>query len=154
MTEDQEALLREAYRRSEKRLENQQALAIAFDTRSLLHAAVTVAVLAYVVSNINIGASGVYFKGSAWFLTASLICATISAIPTRLYTAGSSHSELSDLIDAGYDELVVIKGLAENNDKFIIRNDFTANLRASFYRISIILFVIGLMISLAGLNAS
>jgi hypothetical protein len=152
MTDDQAAILREAYRRSEKRLENQQALAIAFDARSLLHAAVTVAILAYVVSNIDVGVAGDFFKGAAIFLTVSVICAAASAAPTRLYTAGSAHAELSALIDAGAPELAVIKGLAENNDRYIVRNDFAANLRVSIYRISTIFLVIGLMLSLVGLG--
>ena len=151
MTDDQAALLREAYRRSEKRLENQQALAIAFDSRSLLHAAVTVALLAYVVANIDVGSAGGFFKGASLFLTVSVICAALSAIPTRLYTAGSSHSELSHLIDEGYPELSVIKGLAENNDRYILRNDFSANLRVSIFRISTIFLILGLALSLAGL---
>lgn len=152
MTGDQAAVLREAYRRSEKRLENQQALAIAFDSRSLLHAAVTVAILAYVVSNLDIEPGGEFFKGAALFLTASVVCAAISAAPTRLYTSGSAHSELSALIDEGAPELAVIKGLAVNNDRYIVRNDFTANLRASVYRISMMFLLLGLLCSLAGLS--
>lgn len=151
MTPDQAAVLREAYRRSEKRLENQQALAIAFDARSLLHAAVTVALLAYAVTNVNVGAAGFFFKGASLFLTASVILAAISAAPTRLYTAGSAHSELSALIDQGAPELGVITGLAENNDRYIARNDFAANIRVSVYRLSSLFLVLGLMLSLIGL---
>jgi hypothetical protein len=152
MTDDQAAVLREAYRRSEKRLENQQALAIAFDSRSLLHSAVTVALLAYIVSNIDDGWAGWYFKGAAIMLTVSVVLSIVSAVPTRLYTAGSEHSELSRLIADGVPELAVIKGLAENNDRYIRRNDFAANVRVSVYRVSTIFLVIGLVISLIGLN--
>lgn len=153
MTNDQEALLREAYRRSEKRLENQQALAIAFDTRALLHGAITVAVLAYIVANIKEGAGSELFKGAALFLTVSAILAALSAAPAQLYTAGSAHKELSGLIDSGAPELAVIKGLAENNDRYIARNDFSANLRGSVYRLSILFLVVGLVLSLIGLQA-
>ena len=146
MTPNQEALLREAYRRSEKRLENQQAFAVAFDGRSLLQATIVAAILAFLVTLAGAHPQGL-FVGAIVFLSVSLVLALLSVYPARFYTAGSAHSELAALIDQDADELAVIKGLAENNDRYIARNDLAAAVRVTLYRLSSIFAVLGLLVA-------
>ncbi len=153
MTPNQEALLREAYRRSEKRLENQQAIAVAFDGRSLLQATIVAAVLAFVVTQMGSDRQGL-FVGAILFLSVSLALAILSVYPTRFYAAGSAHSELAALIDQDADELAVIKGLAENNDLYIERNDLAASVRVTLYRLSTIFAVLGLPLAIIALLRS
>lgn len=143
MTPNQAALLREAYRRSERRLENQQTFAVAFDGRSLLQATIIAAILAFLVARDTDHVFGL-FTGAIVFLAISLVLALLSVYPTRFYTAGSAHGELAALIDQDADELAVIKGLAENNDRYIERNDLAASVRVTLYRLSTIFAVLGL----------
>lgn len=151
-TPNQEALVREAYRRSEKRLEAQLAISIAFDQRSYVLAVVAIASAAYVMGDgtADLGWPG-GFVGAAIFFIASALLASLSALPQETFTAGSRSGELRDLIDADTDEVRVLLGLSVNNDKYIDINDRRANFRVNVYRLAVILFGCGLLIALIAL---
>jgi hypothetical protein len=144
-SDNQIALIREAYRRSEKRLEAQLAIAIAFDQRSYVLAVVSIASAAYVMNEYTLGAGWqAGLIGASLFLTVSALLASLSALPQPMYTAGSKSEELRAVIDADQEEAAVILGLAKNNDRYIDSNDRSTNRRVAIYRLAVILFGAGL----------
>lgn len=153
-TDNQAALIREAYRRTEKRIEAQLAVAVAFDQRSYVLAAVAIASASFVLTSTRLTATAGVWTGAALFFTVSAILACISALPLALYTAGSTVAELKDLIDSDHPEISVIYGLAINNDKYIKKNDFKANIRVAIFRFAAILFCVGLAVSVVALVLS
>jgi hypothetical protein len=152
ISENQAELIREAYRRSEKRLEAQLVVATAFDQRSYVLATVSIASAALVSTVLaQTGLSGL-LAGAALFFAASALLAALSALPQPIFTAGSKAAELEQLINDDHPAVLVIYGLAINNDKYIDRNDFSAGLRVKVFGLAVTLFCIGLVLAAVALN--
>jgi hypothetical protein len=152
VTENQAELIREAYRRSEKRLEAQLSVATAFDQRSYVLATVAIAAAAFVSTVLaRTGLPGLV-TGASLFFTGCALCAAISALPQALFTAGSRSAELARFIDEDHTAILVLYGLAANNDKYIERNDRAATVRVGVYRLAVVLFCFGLVLAAAALN--
>jgi hypothetical protein len=152
VTDNQAELIREAYRRSEKRLEAQLAVAIAFDQRSYVLATVSIASAALVSTVLVQEGSAGMLAGAAIFFTVGALLAALSALPQAMFTAGSKAAELEQFIDDDHPALLVIYGLAINNDKYIARNDFKAEVRANVFRLAVVLFCVGLVLAAVALN--
>jgi len=142
ISDDQLALIREAYRRSEKRLEEQLAISIAFDQRSYVLAVVSIASAAYVMNESTL-ASGWRggLIGAALFFTVSALLASWSALPQSMYTAGSKSRELRPSIDSDQFEATVLLGLALNNDLYIEINQRSTDVRVNIYRLAVLFFL-------------
>jgi hypothetical protein len=151
--ENQRALVREAYRRSEKRLDAQLAAALAHDQRSYVLAAVSVAAAGFMGALAPAVWPGVA-AGAAMFFAAGALFAALSALPIALYTAGSRAGDLKQHVDDNTSEVRVIAGLSANNDFYIVENDRKTRVSAFAYRLAVIFFCLGLVLVISVLAAN
>lgn len=151
--ENQRALAREAYRRSEKRLDAQLAVALAHDQRSYVLAAVSIAAAGF-MGALKPAAWPQVAVGAAMFFAASALAAALSALPIALFTAGSKAGDLKQHVDDNTSEIRVVAGLSANNDFYIGENDRKTRVTVFFYRLAVIFFCLGLILVISVLAAN
>ena len=122
MNDNKKELIREAYRRGERRLESQLALALAADARALSFGGLMVAAAAI------LGAVAVDATVSAPLFTAALVLVIAAAIamysarPNGMYVPGGSLSQIRKEIDNDDDYFVALLEMAEQMEEYESEN--------------------------------
>lgn len=148
--ENKERLVELAYRRSIERLQLQAEVANFADQRSLVFATLSIASAALVFGALKETSSENSAIGAAIFFCLAAAVSATAAMPGKVYSAGSKAAEIRHAIDQDIVFASVLLGLCENNDFYIDRNEQTAKTRAHMYRFSILLFLVGVTLSLFG----
>lgn len=122
-------LYQEAYRLSEKRLEAQQASAMAADTRAMAFAGICLAAAAVLGGLAKDASSPILLLIGAFLLGVGAFLSGYSARPIDFYMPGAKFSDLQEDIDNNVDFHTVIKQMggfaddhSEANDKELASN--------------------------------
>jgi hypothetical protein len=148
-SDNQTLLVELAYKRSMDTLQTQALIANAADQRSLVFATLSTASAAIVFGALEQANTIELAIGTAVFFCLAAVFAAIAALPGKVYLAGSKSSEIRHAID---DYNAVLLGLCENHDLYIDHNEKLAATRAHIYRFAVVLFLVAVLIALAGFN--
>lgn len=151
-SDNQTLLVELAYKRSMDTLQTQALIANAADQRSLVFATLSTASAAIVFGALEQANTIELAIGTAVFFCLAAVFAAIAALPGKVYLAGSKSSEIRHAIDENTDYNAVLLGLCENNDLYIDHNEKLAATRAHIYRFAVVLFLVAVLIALAGFN--
>jgi len=129
------------------RLDAQIQFAVASDQRSLVLAAISVALAGVLVSMFDKAADLFWLTGATILFSISALFASLAAFPQEMKVKGSKYGRLKNLIDDGEEFLNVIAGLSEENDEAIAENAGKAEIRAHLYRLAVVFFAIGVCLA-------
>ncbi len=142
-----ERLYHEAYRLSEKRLEVQQATALAADSRAMAFAGICLAAAA-VLGGLASGASSpVLLLTGAFFLGFAALLSGYSARPVDFYMPGARYSDLSEDITGNVDMQTVMAQLGKFADDHSDSNDKVLGHNAKLFNIALIIAVFGVALA-------
>ena len=146
--DDYSKLLMEAYRLSEKRLEVQQAFAVAADQKALMLAVAAIAAATF-ASNVQVESGSFnYGQASSVFFAICSLLSLFSAIPQTLHSAGILFSEIKPTLEARPEFQSAITNLAENYEECFRQNEQKRKKMATIYSFGLSMFGFGVIIFL------